>query len=49
MDQSDEEENPYDFVAQYKSKCLLLNVYVPVDICVVQKKIQSLLSQIQAH
>jgi len=34
MDQSDEDENPYDFVTQYKSKCLLLNVYVAVDIYV---------------
>jgi len=37
MDQSDEDENPYDFVALYKSKCLLLNVYVPLDTCVVHE------------
>jgi len=46
MDQSDEEENPYDFVAQYKSKCLLLNVYVYICIVhgIVQKRTHSLLS-----
>lgn len=34
---SDEDENPYDFVAQYKSECPLLNMYVPVDICIVHE------------
>jgi len=37
MDLSDEDENPYDFVAQYKSECPLLNVCVSVDICVVNE------------
>jgi hypothetical protein len=34
MDLSDEDDNPYDFVAQYQSEYLLLNNYDSMDIYV---------------